>query len=304
MTSVFAESSLPSSVNYRLLRIATEQFGELPEKLDESQQKQVKDIAAKEYVLEQAVLSSEEARGVQVPESQIMVAIDQIKARYEDEDAFLSALEANYIDLDNLRDSLERELRVEAVLGRVGAKAPEVDDTEVDLYYYMNSDKFEKPETRQARHILITINPDFTENTDESARERLALIRKRLIKNTSRFGEQAMKHSECPSSLQGGVLGELKRGVLFPQLDETLFSMSEGEISEIIESPVGLHILYCEVISPAGMAQRKDIVAKLKEQLQERQRSRYTKQWVQQLIQQGSSLNSTTIGKPETITEP
>ncbi len=273
-----------ASINYRLLRIAVERFERPPAALQEPEYAEVRGIAAREYLIEQAVLSSPEAADIVVPESQVDKALEQIRARYGDDAAFLAELEQNGLAVADLRLALGRELRVESVLAKVGAGVPPVEDTELNLFYYMNRDSFRKPETRIARHILLTINPDFPENTREAAQKRIAQIRRRVAKSPARFAEQAMKHSECPTSLQGGLLGEVKRDNLYPELDAALFAMREGQVSGVIESPVGMHVLLCEKISPAGPVALKDVAGRLREQMQEKQRTRFVKRWIQQAL--------------------
>ena len=282
------KSTLPPYVNYRLLRIANEQFGKVPAKLDESERKRVSNIAAREYLLEQVILASNEAKGIVVPPSQVELALDQIRQRYESEEQFEYELSENNLQLEDLREALQRELRVDSVVARVEAGAPAVEDTDVDLFYYLNRDKFNQPELRCARHILITINPDFAENTAEAAFQRLAQIRKRLVKNPRRFEEQAMKHSECPTALNGGLLGDVKPGELFEKLDQTLFAMQPGQMSDILASPIGLHILRCEAIREAGMAPLDDIFSDLRQRLQVSKARRHSRQWIQQLMKQAS----------------
>ncbi|TGD75128.1 nitrogen fixation protein NifM [Mangrovimicrobium sediminis] len=273
-----------ASVNYRLLRIATERFERPPAALEEAQYVEVRNIAAREYLIEQAVLSAPEAADIVIPESQLDHAVEQIRARYGDDEAFQAELQSNGLGVRELRLALERELRVEAVLAKVGARAPQVEDTEVNLFYYMNRDRFRRPETRVARHILVTVNPEFVENTREEAGRRIEQIRRRVLKNPARFSEQASKHSECPTSLQGGLLGEVQRDNLYPELDAVLFGMREGQVSEVIESPVGLHVLLCEKIRPAGPVPLREVAGRLREQMQEKQSSRFVKRWIQQAL--------------------
>jgi len=273
-----------ASVNYRLLRIALERYQRQPDRLEAGEYEDVRNVAAREYLIEQAVLSSPEAMDTVVPASQLDTAVEQIRARYGTSEAFIAELDANGLALADLRMALERELRVEGVLARVGARAAAVEETEVNLFYYLNRDKFNKPETRIARHILVTINPQFPENTREAALKRIEQIQRRVAKHPARFAEQAMKHSECPTSLEGGMLGQVKRGDLYPQLEAALFNMRQGLVSEVVESPLGLHVLLCEQIRPAGQVPLRKVAGKLREQMQDKQRSRYIKRWIQQAL--------------------
>lgn len=284
--------SQQQNIGYRLLRIANDQFGVSPSELNAEQHREAATIAAKELLLEEAVLASPQAREVVVPQSQVKNAVKQLCDRYENEDSFYGALAENGLEEVDLEKSLARELKVEAVLGYVASKISPVDDTEVRLFYYMHSDRFTQPETRTARHILITINPDFPENTRESAEQRLKEIATRLQKDPRRFEEQALKHSECPTSLQGGTLGQITKGTLYPGLDVVLFAMKAGEISDLVESPLGLHVLFCEQIEPEKTLSYEAVKEKLRETLTDRQRKKHQKKWLKSLVENSAKKDT------------
>ena len=71
---------------------------------------------------------------------------------------------------------------------------------EIGIYYHLHPEQFVKPEMREAWHILISINPDYPENTRETARTRLEEISAKLQKKPHKFADLALKHSECPTA--------------------------------------------------------------------------------------------------------
>lgn len=269
---------------YSLLRIADERFGCDPASLAPTQHDEALRIAQRRLAIEKAVLSAPEAAGVIVPDNAVAEALDRIKARYADEEAFLRALNNAGIEPETLRASLLCELRVDAVMERVSAPLTEISDTEANLYYYMNPGQFERPELRTARHILVTINPDFPENQRDNALKKIQSIQRRLDKKPDRFEEQAFKHSECPTALQGGTLGKVKHGQLFPALDTALFAMQEGRCSEVIESPLGFHVLYCETIHPSGIAPLNEVLPGLRQWLHNRQKRIQQRKWLESIL--------------------
>lgn len=125
-----------------------------------------------------------------------------------------------------------------------------ISDTEVEIFYHLHQARFRLPETRVLRHILITLNNEFVENRPLQARVRLNDIRKTLIREPQRFAELALKHSECPTSLNGGLLGTVPRGQLYTELEPVAFALQAGELSAIAESPMGLHLMLCDSINP------------------------------------------------------
>lgn len=281
------------TLNYRLLRIANERYGLSLTELNDDALQQARSIAQKEVFMEQAVLASPEARHVVVAASEVQHALGLIRDRYEDEDTFLNALAAADLDEEDLYRALERELRVDAILNLVSSSVGDVDDTEVGLFYYVHREKFCQPQMRTARHILITINADYAENTPEQALARITTIAHRLKRDPRRFNEQALKHSECPTALNGGLLGAVPQGTLYPELDAHLFQMEAGSISPPLESPVGYHLLLCEEIHPAGVKPLVEVADKLRQQLTQRQRNFAQRKWLKNLLSQHASQAET-----------
>jgi peptidyl-prolyl cis-trans isomerase C len=110
----------------------------------------------------------------------------------------------------------------------------------------------------------------------------LHLVEK-LAGRGNRFEQFAKRHSECPTAMQGGRLGDVKRGQLYQELDSVLFSMQQGEISDIVETELGLHILYCEKIRPAKRMPLSKAYPRIREHLQERHRRNCQKAWLAKL---------------------
>jgi peptidyl-prolyl cis-trans isomerase C len=144
----------------------------------------------------------------------------------------------------------------------------------------MHHERFESPEIRQARHILITINPEYPENTPAVARSTMQQVVEKLAGRGNRFEQFAKRYSECPTAMEGGKLGDVKRGQLYQELDSALFNMKEGEISDIVETELGFHILYCEKIKQAKRVPLSKAYPQIREHLQERHRRNCQKAWL------------------------
>jgi peptidyl-prolyl cis-trans isomerase C len=272
------------AVAYLELKAAQNLYGKAPAALEAAERARVQSVAAKQYGLEARVLAAPEARDASVPAASLAAALDEVKKRYADAADFHADLLHNGLDEAGFTDALERELRVEAVLEKVGTRAARVSDIDVELYYQYHPDQFRRPETRRARHILVTVNDDLADNTRAAAQARIEAIAARLARDPGRFEEQAMKHSECPTALQGGLLGEVPQGQLYPELDAALFRMHEGETSDILESPMGLHLLRCEAITPAAVLALRDARGPIRTLLEQRRKRVCQQAWVKQLL--------------------
>jgi peptidyl-prolyl cis-trans isomerase C len=273
----------PPEFTYHLLRGAVERFSKALPDLDEQQYQQAMQQADKTYALESLVLSTDEARDVVVAENKIDEAVDEVAKRYSSREEFLQDMEKNGLDEDTLRNALQRELMFDAVMERVAARSPAISDLDVRIFYELHKDRFELPEKRSTRHILVTINPDYPENTPEQARQRLQEYADQARRKPKRFAALAREHSECPSALQDGLLGDVKRGDLYPELDAALFKLAEGEVSELIETEVGLHILLCEKIHRGRTLPFAKVEPRVREALEQRRRRVCQKAWLDPL---------------------
>lgn len=284
-----------TNIAYHLLQVAQKKFAATPAALNADQRRQATRIALKKMEIESAVLGSAEAAGVVVADSRIDDALTSIREQYETAEDLESALQDAGLDEELLRTALARELQVEQVLDKVSSAVAPVSETDARLYYYMHPDEFQRPEVRTARHILITINADFPENQREAALQRIQTIAARIDRKPHRFAEQALKHSECPTSLNGGLLGNVTRGNLYPELEAVLFALEPGQMSDVIESPLGFHLLLCDSIDPAREMMFDEILPVLRQQLDARQRSRYQRAWLEALLK--ATSESTTGGR-------
>ncbi len=277
---------IDSGVAYLALKAAQKLYSKAPAALLHDEFERVQKMARKQHQLETRVLAAPEARDAMVPPSTLEAAMQEIRGRYPNEEDFANDLAQNGLDEASFATALERELKVEAILEKVGTQAAKVSDMDVELYYQYHPEQFRRPEIRLARHILITINDTIAENTRAEARKRIEEIAARLAKEPQRFEEQALKHSECPTALDGGKLGDLPRGKLFPELDKVLFELKAGEVSGVLESELGFHVLRCDAITEAGVLkydQAKQHIRKLMEQ----KRKRVCQQeWVKHLLEQ------------------
>jgi peptidyl-prolyl cis-trans isomerase C len=266
--------------SYHLLRNALNDFAKNVPQLNPNEYQQVYAKASKSYELESLVISAPEAEGLVIPEEQLSNSMADIESRYSSHDEFLQDLQDNGLDEAGMRHSLYRELMFDAVMQRVVDDSSPVGETDLRLFYEMHLDRFEQPELRVARHILITVNPDYPENTRDAALARMEQVVDKLGKRTNRFPKFASRYSECPTAMDGGALGELKSGQLYPELDTVLFSMEEGEISSIIESEMGFHILLCEKVKPGKRIPFSKVEEKIRANLEERHRRSCQRAWL------------------------
>jgi nitrogen fixation protein NifM len=269
---------------YLTLKLAHQLYGKSPEGLAESERRRVSRVAARQQEIERCILASPGAGSVLLPAASVEACLKDIADRYADEAGFEADLRRAGLDVEGLRAAIERDLKVEAVLEQAAAAAPAVTDTEVEIFYLQHRERFKKPETRVLRHILVTINEALAGNGREAALAKAEAIRARLEKAVGRFGEQALKHSECPTAMNGGLLGRVARGQLYPEIEAAAFALAAGELSAVVESPLGFHVLFCDGIHPETQLPLAEVSARVRDYLGQERRAAFQKSWIAGLV--------------------
>lgn len=164
-----------------------------------------------------------------------------------------------FIDrLEAMKKELLTQVTIEKVLSEVV-----VTDKEVEDYYNANMSRFISAETVIASHILV--------DSEELAME---VIDK--IKGGLSFKDAAAKYSTCPSSAQGGNLGQFGRGQMVPEFEEAAFSLELGVLSEPVKTQFGYHLIMVDSKQEAEVVPFDRVKDMVKAQLlQERQNFKY-----------------------------
>lgn len=272
--------------HYLMMKTSLEQFGVIFSELKPEQWPQVTRSATMARQLQRKVLAAPEASQVHLTDKEVEQALAELEQRFDKRESFVVTLAANQLEPTGLRQALRDELHCEAILNYIGLQAAAISDQQVADYYQANIAKFSQPERRYARHILITVNDDFAENTLDQVELRIAEIEQKLANKQNpaeHFGWFAKRYSECPSAMNDGELGWVEKATLFAELDEQLFAMTEGAISKPIATEAGIHLLYCQQIKPAHVVGFEQAQEKIHQGLQQQASKLAQKQWLKAL---------------------
>lgn len=142
---------------------------------------------------------------------------------------------------------------VSEFLKREVAQKVTISENDLKSYYDGHKDEFKAPETVRARHILIKVASGESEENKKKAREKMEGILAK-IKAGESFETLATELSDDPGSKQkGGDLGFFARGRMIKSFEDAAFSLKPGEISGIVETPFGYHIIKVEEKKEAGL---------------------------------------------------
>jgi peptidyl-prolyl cis-trans isomerase D len=125
-----------------------------------------------------------------------------------------------------------------------------VNEQSIDSYYREHAESYNTPEKRRARHILFKV---ASEDSADARQAKRAQAEKTLaqLKKGGDFSLLASQLSEDGSKTKGGDLGFFSRGQMVPPFEDAAFALKKGELSGVVETPFGFHLIKLEDILPA-----------------------------------------------------
>lgn len=167
-------------------------------------------------------------------------------------------------------------------------------DEELKQRYERDIQKYTSQEQRHARHILFKVSEsDSAEVRAEQKKKAEKVLA--LAKDGGDFAELAKEYSEGPTAPVGGDLGFFNKGAMVQQFDKAVFKMEPGEISGIVETVFGYHIIKLEEVRPAGVKAFEDVKDEIAKEMQQQRVNDITRQKAQKayedIIRSGSLDN-------------
>ena len=147
----------------------------------------------------------------------------------------------------------------------IGARIT-IEDDEITSYYDSHLTDYQIPEKRHARHILFRATPEDSEENHQNQQQKAAEVLEKA-RGGEDFATLAQQYSEGPTAETGGDLGFFSRGQMVKEFDDTVFNLQENEISDLVKTDFGYHIIKLEEIQPGGVTSveqaRENIIASL-----------------------------------------
>ena len=233
-----------------------------------------------EKALEQAIgakLLLDEAAKLAMPISAVEIdaEVSKVITQVGGPENYKKALEAQGISEEQFRKELEKGARVNKLVEKACSGVAEPTDEEVAAFYEAHKDEYVEPEQVLCQHILV-------KGSDDAALDKIKAIRERVVAGAD-FAEEAKKNSDCPSGQQGGSLGWFGRGMMVPEFDKVAFEMKKGEVSGIVTTQFGYHIIYKADQKGGGKQTLVDVHDQIKDLLRHTARGRAMDAYVAEL---------------------
>ncbi len=208
----------------------------------------------------------------QLEEREIAEAILRVEQFAADSKPDAAAIQ-RYYEENRSRFEQPEQVRVEyLVLSQAKLiEAARISEADIQAAYEANAARYRKPEQRRASHILIRADMNAPAAEIKAAEEKAGQVLAQVKAAPADFARLAKQHSQDPgSAANGGDLGFFGRGMMVKPFEEATYALQENQISEVIRSDFGFHIIKLTGIRPEQAQKleevRGEIQAELKRQ--------------------------------------
>jgi peptidyl-prolyl cis-trans isomerase C len=206
------------------------------------QQKEIDKQALQQLISAELLYQAGQKLEIKDIDKQINDKFAQGKARFPKEEDFTKAMKELDMNEKDLRDYTRRDLVISNFVEKTIIPTVKVSEEDARKFYEQNPDKFTRPESVKASHILIGVDAKASAEEKKAAREKAEKLRKELAGGAD-FAVLAKGNSTCPSAQQGGDLGSFGKGQMVPAFEQAAFALKPGEISDVVETQFGYHII-------------------------------------------------------------
>ena len=213
----------------------------------------------------------------------LLKALDDIKKKNNvTDEQFKEMLAREGRSIESYKEIIRDQILVSRISQMQMGNIQAVPEEEIKKYYVKNQKDFWDPPRVKARHILFIV--------DEGALEKDIRLKKikareilRRIRAGKNFAELAKKYSEDVSAHEGGKIGVIEHGMLVPEFEEVVFGLKSGEVSDIVKTRYGFHIIKCDDVIAGHSKPFVEVKEKILGLLSFNKRKKIYDNWVNEL---------------------
>lgn len=243
----------------------------------------VTDKEEKEYALnilnkaidQELLFQKGKQKSIKIKEDTIQKELENIQSKFPDVKTFLAALAFQNLTLDRLTKKIEKQLTEESLVRMEMAPKVDVSDRQVEEVYEKNKARYITAEKYRVSHIFVgSVEAPLNQIENENDRKKAERFSKILdlqakelmeeilekLKRGADFAELAKRNSEDEASREkGGDLGEVDLNQTLPELASVIAKLKPGNISEVVKTSFGYHILKLNQIIPSRKISFKEV---------------------------------------------
>jgi peptidyl-prolyl cis-trans isomerase SurA len=241
-------------------------------------------LAVLNKLIDQNLIEQEAKKsGITVKDGDLMDTINDMLARRKMKmDDLLKSLAKDGHNLESYKKDVRDQMVRSRLVRREIKYRVAVSDEEIGDYYLKHREDYEGKEAVRINQIIIQLPKNIDAATKEKLSADIGMIHKKL-KAGEPFDMLAAQYSQGPAAATGGDIGFVERGMILPAVENVAFKLRKDEISEVIESPIGFHIIKVIDRRGAGIKPIEFVRAEIREKLEEEKMEKKYMEWIKEL---------------------
>ncbi len=235
---------------------------------DEAKLSEIKENILDSLISRELFYQESRKGGVKIEASEVHEKFATWKKRFPDDSQLQNLMQMMNLSEEIVKSQIKEQMAVGKFIDQKFSDKVSVTEKEIRTYYDDNPDTFKKPEQVRASHILIKTDPKADDAEKSKTRDKIKDIREKLKKGED-FAALAKEFSECPSKSKGGDLGYFGRKQMVKPFEDVAFSLNTGEMSDIVETRFGYHLIKSVDKKAATTIPYKEVEGKIGEYLKE-----------------------------------
>ena len=223
------------------------------------------------------------ARNFTVTDAEVETQLQTIRKSAGTEEAFNKALADRKLTIEKLKADARVEMSI-AKMMNAQVTGTEATDADVRDFYDKNPDRFKRAETVRASHILLRIDPAADDATKKQTKAKIDGLLTRA-KGGEDFAALAKQNSQDSSAEQGGDLGYFPKEKMVPAFADVAFALKTGEISDVVTTQFGVHIIKVTDRKPGGTVPLEEVSPQVKQYLTEQKKQQQAQAFIEQVRQ-------------------
>lgn len=203
---------------------------------------------------------------IKIEDAKINKEYDNLKQKFPSADVFTNWLKEMDLTESAIKADFKKRMVVQQLIDKEFSDKISITDPEVKAFYDGNPQFFQKSDEVKASHILVRVAADANEATKKEAKKKVESIQSK-IKSGNDFAALAKELSDCPSKEKGGELGFFGRGQMVPPFEKAAFALKPGEVSDIVETEFGYHLIKVLEKKPASTVTLDEVKGQIKQML-------------------------------------
>jgi peptidyl-prolyl cis-trans isomerase C len=279
------ESNIEAQVKSQFERMAAR----VPPAFAEQYKKQLRQRVLEKTIIEQLLDEEAKAKKAVVADEEVTNELKQMASQQQPPlslEDFKALVEGYGKSFNEVKQRIRKGLGYQKLLQAQFASKINVTEDDARKYYSENKKRFETSERVRASHILIkpaAADPNAEPNEPKAKAEAKARGLLKQIKDGADFAELARANSACPSGAKGGDLNFFGRGQMVPAFEKAAFELKAGQVSDIVETRFGYHIIKVTDRKEAGVTTFEQAKDNIVETLTQKRQGELAKEYIESL---------------------